>query len=80
MFGTRFRWEKRSENDAQELLSICWQWTSSAHLDIEDIHAAPVFAQTLDLKWSDYEQPGITQFRDLLECVQPASPTRCTSI
>lgn len=58
---------------SEELLSICWQWASSAHLDIEDIHAAPVFAQTLDLKWSDYEQPGIKQFRNLLEHLEQST-------
>ncbi|EKM59293.1 uncharacterized protein PHACADRAFT_86563, partial [Phanerochaete carnosa HHB-10118-sp] len=40
------------------------------HLDVEEIHATPIFSQNLQLKWSDYEQPGVEQFTNLLDRLQ----------
>lgn len=54
----------------EEVLKICAQWTSTAHLDVEEIQAAPIFSQSLQLRWSEYERPGLEQFTNLLDRLQ----------
>ncbi|THG96225.1 hypothetical protein EW026_g5570 [Hermanssonia centrifuga] len=57
----------------EDILAICSQWSSSAHLDVDDIYNAPIFAANLTLIWSEYEQPGFKQFQDLLARLQQVS-------
>lgn len=52
---------------SQDVLGICLQWTSSAHLDVDEISSAAIFEKTLNQSWSEYERPGFEQFQALLK-------------
>ncbi|KAI0692273.1 hypothetical protein BC835DRAFT_1357920 [Cytidiella melzeri] len=58
----------------EEILGICFQWPSSAHLDVEEIYSAPIFKNTLALVWSGYDQPGFEQFQALLGRLEQSTP------
>ncbi|KAI0089048.1 hypothetical protein BDY19DRAFT_1070437 [Irpex rosettiformis] len=67
----------------EEILQICSGWSSSSHLDVEEISSAPIFKNSLDTLWSDYGQLGLEGFRNLLRSVQIrniASTSRLTPI
>lgn len=53
----------------QEVLRPCLSWSSPAHLDVEDIHKAPIFMKSLKLDSSDYGQSGLEHFRRVLAYV-----------
>ncbi|TCD67572.1 hypothetical protein EIP91_012269 [Steccherinum ochraceum] len=50
----------------EDVLRICLRWSSTAHLDVDEIAKAPIFQKTLTPLWSQYAQPGLKQFLDML--------------
>lgn len=54
-------------HNLQDVLDICLQWSSPAHLDVDEITSAPIFEKTLNLVWSEYERPSFQQFAALLK-------------
>ncbi|KAH8094848.1 hypothetical protein BXZ70DRAFT_896170 [Cristinia sonorae] len=50
----------------EDVLRICSQWSSTAHLDVDEIATAPIFENTLEPLWSQYSQLGRRSFREML--------------
>ncbi|KAJ7252460.1 hypothetical protein C8J57DRAFT_1474125 [Mycena rebaudengoi] len=54
----------------EEVISICSQWSSNVHLEVEDIFKVPLFERALTLISSTYGEPGFERFRALLSDLQ----------
>lgn len=51
----------------QEIMSICFRWSSNVHLEIDtDIFRVPLFEKTLDLVASAYGTPKVENFTKML--------------
>jgi hypothetical protein len=53
----------------QEILDICFRWTGSEHLDIDDIFETPAFRKFLNRERTLFERPGQQQFLGLIAYV-----------
>ncbi|GJE84050.1 RING-type domain-containing protein [Phanerochaete sordida] len=62
-----------TESTADEVLSICEDWTSSSHLEVEDITRSPIFQRSLNLLVVDYGQSRHEGFSTLLERLRQES-------
>lgn len=51
---------------SQEITSICAQWSSSSHLEVEDIYKVPLFSGSLKLETSEFGLPSFKKFRSVL--------------
>ncbi|KAF9651535.1 hypothetical protein BDM02DRAFT_3154328 [Thelephora ganbajun] len=51
---------------AQGITSICAQWSSSSHLEVEDIYKVPLFSRSLKLESSEFGLPSFEKFRSVL--------------
>ncbi|KAI0921704.1 hypothetical protein AcW2_006593 [Taiwanofungus camphoratus] len=72
--------EMMKRETLEEVLRPCLSWSSPAHLDVEDIHKAPIFMKSLKLDSSDYGQSGLEHFRRVLARLADASRSMCCSI
>ncbi|THH22126.1 hypothetical protein EUX98_g8250 [Antrodiella citrinella] len=59
----------------EDILRICFHWSTPAHLDVDDILKAPIFDKTLTPLWSQYNRPRRDQFRALLAFVLNVTPS-----
>ncbi|OBZ77076.1 hypothetical protein A0H81_03828 [Grifola frondosa] len=50
----------------EDVLRPCLSWTSTAHLDVEEIHQAPIFNRSLKLLSRDFGPSGFENFKRLL--------------
>lgn len=54
----------------QEIMAVCFQWTSDAHLEVDsDIFRLPIFQKTLYMTGSKFGTPGLDSFKKLLTCI-----------
>lgn len=51
---------------AHTITSICAQWSSSSHLEVEDIYKVPLFSKSLKLETSEFGLPSFEKFRSVL--------------
>jgi hypothetical protein len=51
---------------AREIMSICTQWSTEAHLEVEEIYKVPIFTRYMRLVSTKYSRPGFKQFKTLL--------------
>jgi len=51
---------------SQEITSICAQWSSSSHLEVEDIYKVPLFSKSLKFESSEFGLPSFEKFRSVL--------------
>ncbi|KAJ7931751.1 hypothetical protein B0H13DRAFT_832461 [Mycena leptocephala] len=59
--------EVLSRRTSEEVISICSQWASNVHLEVEDIFATcHLFKRALILVSSTYGEPGFQRFRSVL--------------
>ncbi|EMD40862.1 hypothetical protein CERSUDRAFT_71120 [Gelatoporia subvermispora B] len=54
------------QKDQLEVLRPCLSWSSFAHLEVEEIHQAPLFNQSLQLVRSEYGRSELDGFEELL--------------
>jgi FtsZ-binding cell division protein ZapB len=59
----------------EDILSICFKWSTTAHLDVEDIYAAPIFKRTLKHIWSEFNIPQFDHFRAAIQRLVDTSAT-----
>lgn len=50
----------------QEITSICSEWDSDTHLDVENIYGIPIFDRALRLVRTNYGSPGLDEFEGLI--------------
>ena len=50
----------------QTITSICAQWSSASHLEVEDIFKVPLFSRSLKLETSEYGLPSFDKFKSVL--------------
>lgn len=50
----------------QKITSICAQWSSFSHLEVEDIYKIPLFSKSLKLETSEFGLPSFDKFRSVL--------------
>ncbi|KAF7983404.1 hypothetical protein HWV62_22429 [Athelia sp. TMB] len=55
-----------SRKTVEEITSICSQWESDTHLDVEEICTIPIFDQAVRLVRTNYGRPGPAAFEGLL--------------
>ncbi|KAF9792210.1 hypothetical protein BJ322DRAFT_1102725 [Thelephora terrestris] len=51
---------------AHEITSICAQWSSPFHLEVEEIYKVPLFSKSLKLETSEFGLPSFERFRSVL--------------
>ncbi|KAJ3558370.1 hypothetical protein NM688_g964 [Phlebia brevispora] len=59
----------------EEVLGLCASWSSSAHLDVEDIYQTPIFHRSLSLVKSEYGHPNLGELTRLLSSLQQTTVT-----
>ena len=64
--GSCLRFHLRLSTSPQEITSICAQWASSSHLEVEDIYKVPLFSKSLKLESSEFGLPSFEKFRSIL--------------
>ncbi|KAI5122455.1 hypothetical protein M0805_008766 [Coniferiporia weirii] len=50
----------------EDIMSICALWTSTGHLEVDEIHKTPLFQASLKLSWTDYGKAEESKFEDML--------------
>ncbi|KAH9169622.1 hypothetical protein EDB89DRAFT_2098593 [Lactarius sanguifluus] len=55
-----------SRECAEEITSVCAQWSGNLHLEVDEICRVPAFEKTLKLKTTTYGQPGVHHFKSLI--------------
>jgi hypothetical protein len=50
----------------QEITSICAMWPGKLHLEVEDIYQVPLFETSLRLLGTEYHNPSVDHFKNLL--------------
>ena len=64
--GSRSWFPFRLPPPSQKITSICAQWSSSSHLEVEDIYKVPLFSGSLKHKSSEFGLPSFERFRTAL--------------
>ncbi|KAL6309201.1 hypothetical protein BKA93DRAFT_425367 [Sparassis latifolia] len=64
---------------ALDITAICAAWSSTSHLEVEDISQIPLFEKSLKLVSTKYFRPGVKQFASLLKDMK-AIPVSCVAV
>ncbi|KAI0796933.1 hypothetical protein C8Q75DRAFT_802600 [Abortiporus biennis] len=56
-----------------EILSVCEQWTNTAHLEVDEIANVTIFSQTLALQTTKFGEVSLKEFRELLKALKSCS-------
>lgn len=62
----RSRFRFHLPTSLQKITSICAQWSSPSHLEVEDIYKIPLFSKSLKLETSEFGLPSFEKFRSVL--------------
>ncbi|KAG1847135.1 hypothetical protein C8R48DRAFT_732170 [Suillus tomentosus] len=62
-----------SKEVIQDIVSICSEWSSNLHLDVEEIQQVPLFKKSLKLVATRFGPPKAKHFRRTLEYMQTLS-------